>query len=166
VLVLGASGGVGHLAVQIARQAGASVVGVCSTRNADWVSSLGAKVVDYSKADLLAELRAMGPFDAIVDGVGSATYPRGACVAMLKTDGVLVQVVPRALDLPFLALPGRVHTVLGRATRERLGKLVDGVSAGWLEVRVAERIPLAEAERAHETSRSGRVVGKLVLTSE
>jgi len=166
VLVLGASGGVGHLTVQIAHHAGAAVVGVCSGRNAAWVTSLGATVVDYSKADVLAELRAMGQFDAIVDGVGSATYPRAACIAMLKADGVLVQVVPRAPDLPFLALPGRTHTVLGRATRERLGALVDGVSEGWLAVRIGERIPLAEAERAHDLSRAGRVVGKLVLTRE
>jgi NADPH2:quinone reductase len=165
VLVLGAAGGVGHLAVQLARNAGAKVLGVCSTRNVPLITSFGVTPLDYTQGDALTRARDDGPFDVIVDGVGSATYPRSACASLLKSDGVLVQVVPRASDLPFIALPGRTHTVLGRATRERLEKLLVAIVARRLTVTIEHALPLADAERAQQLSRAGRVVGKLVLVA-
>lgn len=70
VLVVGASGGVGHFAVQIAREMGAHVVGVCSGKNAALVKELGAhEVVDYTQADAYA---GQAPFDAILDCVGGS----------------------------------------------------------------------------------------------
>lgn len=165
VLVLGAAGGVGHLAVQLGVAAGATVVGVSSTRNVPLVVGYGATPIDYSLVAPLEEARAHGPFDVIVDGVGSSTYPRRKCLRLLGEGGVFVQVVPGAGDLPFLLLPGRTRTVLGRATRECLEKLLAEVEAGRVAPRIAELIPLAEAERAQALSRAGRVVGKLVLVA-
>jgi len=73
VLVVGASGGVGHVAVQIAAAAGASVVGVCSGRNVDFVTGCGAAaVVDYSQDDCIARIAALGPYDLVLDCVSSA----------------------------------------------------------------------------------------------
>lgn len=63
VLVLGASGGVGVLAVQLARSFGATVVGVCSSRNAALVARLGAEVIDYTACDPMEKARAMGPLN-------------------------------------------------------------------------------------------------------
>jgi NADPH:quinone reductase-like Zn-dependent oxidoreductase len=165
VLVLGAAGGVGHLAVQLAARAGAKVVGVCSTRNVAFVESLGGTALDYTKGDVGEAAKALGPFDIVLDAVGSDKYARAWCRRLLKEDGVHIHVVPRASDLPFLAFPGKTRTVLGRATRARLEGLLAAIAAGELRIAVAERIPLAEAERAHELSRGGKVVGKLVLVA-
>lgn len=165
VLVLGAAGGVGHLAIQLARGAGAQVVGVCSARTAALVEGWGATVVDYGRGDALDQARAHGPFDVVIDGIGSATYPRGRCAALVARGGALVKVVVRPGDLPFVVLPGPTRGILGRATRPRLEGLVAAVAAGTLRVHLDERLPLADAERAQQASRGGKVVGKLVLVA-
>lgn len=165
VLVLGASGGVGHLAVQLARNAGFFVAGVCSTRNAALVARLGAQVIDYSQGDVEAQAAKLGPFDLVLDAVGSASYPAALCKRLLKKGGTHVQVVPAAGDLPAIVLPGPTRTVLARPNRERLEKLVAALASGQLEVVVDQRIALGDAERAHQVSRGGKVVGKLVLTA-
>jgi NADPH:quinone reductase-like Zn-dependent oxidoreductase len=88
VLIVGASGGVGTLAVQLAVAAGASVVGVCSTRNVELVRSLGAsEVVDHTTGELDA---LSGPFDAIIDNVGSLPFTR--CKRLLVDGGRYVVV--------------------------------------------------------------------------
>lgn len=165
VLVLGASGGVGHLAVQLARNAGFFVAGVCSTRNAALVSRLGAQVIDYSQSDVASEAAKLGPFDLVLDAVGSASYPAALGKRLLKPGGTLVQVVPAPSDLPGILLPGPARTVLARPNRPRLQRLVEAIAAGQLEVVLAERLPLGEAERAHQLSRAGKVTGKLVLVA-
>lgn len=163
VLVLGASGGVGLFAVQIARSLGASVVGVCSTRNAPLVARLGAAVVDYTAGDPLAAAAASGPFDLVLNAVGSGVYPLGPSRALLTPDGVLGLVVVRGADAPSLVFSPRTRTLLGRVTRDHLDPLVAALARGDLEAVIADRLPLAEAERAHALSRGGKVVGKLLL---
>lgn len=163
-LVLGASGGVGHFAIQLARHHGLAV-GVCSARNAPLVERLGARPIDYGAGDPLEAAAAHGPYDVIVDAIGSAAYPVARCLRMLKPDGAHVLVMPQPRDYWRLAVPGRVKTVLGRPNRRNLAPLVELLAAGKLEVVIAERIPLDEAERAHRVSREGRVVGKLVLVA-
>ena len=71
VLILGASGGVGHVACQLARAMNAFVVGVCSSRNIDFVKEMGAnEVIDYTSDDLVARSQQSGPYDLILDCVG------------------------------------------------------------------------------------------------
>ncbi|GMV44575.1 MAG: NADPH:quinone reductase [Myxococcales bacterium] len=164
VLILGASGGVGLFAIQLARTAGAAVVGVCSARNVDLVRRLGALPIDYGAGDPLAAAREHGPYDVVVDAVGSAAYPVGRCRALLSKGGVHVLVMPQPRDYLQLAVR-RARTVLGRPTTASLAPLVEALAAGRLEVLVAERIPFDDAERAHQVSREGRVVGKLVLVA-
>ena len=164
-LVLGAAGGVGHFAVQLARICGAKAVGLCSTRNVALVERLGAVAIDYSKQDVAAVAAEHGPYDVIVDSVGTATYPMAMCLPLLKKGGIYVLVMPRPRDYLRVALPGPVKTVLGRPTRATLEPLVRELAAGRLEVVIAERIPMDQAERAHEISRGGKVVGKLVLVA-
>jgi NADPH:quinone reductase-like Zn-dependent oxidoreductase len=86
VLINGAAGGVGTFAVQIAKALGAIVTGVCSTRNVEMVSSLGAdRVIDYSREDFT---RADGRFDVIFDLVGN--HPLSAIQRALKERGTFV----------------------------------------------------------------------------
>lgn len=88
VLIVGASGGVGTFAVQIARALGAEVTGVCSTRHTDMVRALGADhVIDYTRVDFTDGSRR---YDLILQAAG--THSATACRRALTTDGTLVQI--------------------------------------------------------------------------
>lgn len=164
-LILGASGGVGQLAVQIAKNVcGAHVVAVCSARNASLVADLGADVVlDYGVGDALAQAKPHAPYQVVVDCVGS--YAGAGCRALLAKGGRHVIVSgdsPRAIA-QLLIPPFSSKAVLGRPDRRRLEPVVAALAAGRLRVTIAERFALADAEAAHRLSRTGRVVGKIVL---
>lgn len=162
VLVIGASGGVGHLAVQIARAAGAHVTGVCSQRNVALVASLGAhEVVDYTAPD---PYRGLAPFDLVLDCVGGSPFPwlarlgpRGRFVSCLPGPSVLLR---SALN-PLTAQ--RVRPVLLDPRAADLATLDALVAAGRLRVVIDSRFPMAEARKAWERSVSGRAVGKIVI---
>jgi NADPH:quinone reductase-like Zn-dependent oxidoreductase len=164
-LILGASGGVGQLAVQIAKHVqGAQVVAVCSERNAALVSGLGADVVlDYGKRDALEQARPHGPYRVVVDCVGSYSGP--GCRALLSSRGrhVIVSGDSIADVAQLLVPPFSSRAVLGQPDRKRLARVLDVVADGRVRVNIAGRFPLAEAEQAHQLSRTGRVTGKLVL---
>ena len=89
VLVLGASGGVGHIALQLARNHGASVFGVCSQRNAALVRRLGATPLchDAGNRDVLAQASAHGPFDVVLNAVDTLRYPVGRVAPLLAKGG-------------------------------------------------------------------------------
>jgi NADPH:quinone reductase-like Zn-dependent oxidoreductase len=164
VLVLGASGGVGLCAVQLARAMGATVVGVCSTPNVPRVEGLGAAVIDYTKGDALEAARAHGPFDLVFHAVGTATYPLPTCRSLLTPTGTVALVVVRpAGDALAIGFARGVHASLGRSTGALLAKLVAAVAKGDLKCFIEAKLPLAEAEEAHARSRRGKVVGKLLL---
>ena len=166
VLVLGASGGVGQFAVQIAKHVcGADrVAGVCSSKNAPLVRELGADVVyEYDRADPLEQAKADAPFDVIVDCAGS--YPGGKCRALLGRGGrhVLVAGDSPSAMVQVIVPPFRSRSILGRPDGARLRGLVEAVAQGKVTVKIAERLPLNDAEEAHKKSQTGRMTGKLVL---
>jgi NADPH:quinone reductase len=163
VLVLGASGGVGLVTLQLAHAMGAFVAGVCSKRNVALVEGHGATAIDYTKGDALEAARAHGPFDLIVHAVGTATYPLAPCRSLLSRRGVVALVVVRPADWPALLFRRSVRSVLGRPSRVTLAPLVAAMARGELETRIEKRLPLAQAEEAHAISRAGKVVGKLLL---
>jgi NADPH:quinone reductase-like Zn-dependent oxidoreductase len=162
VLVVGASGGVGHLAVQIARASGATVVGVCSARNAELVAGLGAhEVIDYNASD---PYRGQAPFDIVLDCVGGDPAP---WTPLLGPGGRYASCVPgpkvflRAALNPLSSRKVRAVLLKSRAADLRF---LDGlVEAGKLRVVVDSRFPLAELAKAWERSRSGRAVGKIIV---
>jgi len=164
-LILGASGGVGQLAVQIAKHVQhAGVVAVCSGKNAALVQGLGADVVlDYGKGDALGQAKPHGPYRAVVDCVGS--YSGAGCRALLTRTGrhVIVSGDSIGAVAQLLVPPFSSKAVLGQPGRERLAHVVGAVAAGRVRVNIARRFGLAEAEQAHQLSRTGRVSGKLVL---
>lgn len=163
VLVLGASGGVGLIAVQLARALHAKPVGVCSSRNRALVERLGAEVIAYDQGDALSNAKAQGPYELIINAVGTSAYPVDACVDLLTPTGRLGLVVVGLGDFSTLLLRRRVRSVLGRPTREHLEPLVSALASGDLEAVIDARLPLAQAAEAHERSRTGKVVGKLIL---
>ncbi len=163
VLVIGASGGVGHLAVQIARRLDARVVGVCSGRNADWVRELGAdRVVDYTRRDYTEE---DVDFDVVFDTVAVQSY--WSCQSLLAAGGTYVTTVPAlsfAAAFPLAPLFGhRVRSFLADPNPEDLARLGRWADEEELRPRIEREYPLEAASAAHERSESGRVRGKLVL---
>ena len=163
VLVLGAAGGVGLAALQIAKMLGAQAVGVCSSRNVAVVESEGAIAIDYTAGDPLEAAKAHGPYQLVLQLVGSDTYPLAKCRALLTPTGKVELVVIQPKDYWAIAFTGNVKTLLGAPNRARLEPLVDAMSKGRLNARIEATFPLADAEKAHERSRSGKVVGKLLL---
>lgn len=163
VLVLGASGGVGLVAVQVARVLGAESFGVCSAKNVPVVTRLGATAIDYGAGDALEQARARGPFELVLNAVGSATYPNDVCRSLLGPTGQLVLVVVTPGDYPSTVFSSRTRIVLGRPSRTNLEPLVAALAAGKLEALIEATYPLARAEEALARSQAGKVVGKLLL---
>jgi NADPH:quinone reductase-like Zn-dependent oxidoreductase len=163
VLVLGASGGVGQLAIQIAKHVAEAelVAGVCSSKNSEMVKALGADLIlEYDKGDPLATTER---FDLIVDCIGS--YDPSRIRGLLSPGGRHVMVAGESMkmSLQVIVPPFRSRAILGRPNGVRLKGIVAAVSEGKVKVQIAERLPLVEAELAHQKSQSGRMTGKLVL---
>jgi NADPH:quinone reductase-like Zn-dependent oxidoreductase len=162
VLIVGASGGVGHLGVQIARSTGATVTGVCSSKNAAMVLELGAhEVIDYSKPDAF---RDKGPWDVILDCVGG---PPSAWTDKLVPDGRFVSCLPggsvfaRAMLNPFTSR--RVRAVMLKSNAADLAVLDALFDKKALRVIIDSRFPLSKMNDAWTRSQSGRSAGKIVV---
>ena len=164
VLVNGASGAVGTAAVQLATQAGAHVTGVCSGRNRELVTSLGAdRVIDHTTEDFTA-----GPaaYDVIVDCVGNAPFERVR--HLLTPGGALLLVIT---DLPGLLLAplrsrrtGHLVTAdVGTLSPEDMAFLVDLAEAGAYRVVRDRTYDLADIAEAHRYVDTGRKRGNVVL---
>ncbi len=163
-LVLGGSGGGGRLARPGAPPPAAPRGGGCSTRNIDRVRALGADtVLDYTQGDPLAQARALAPFQVVLDCVGG--HAGAACRSLLGPGGRHVMIAAETVGetLNILVPPFSSKSVLGRPNAARLRSIVDAVARGDVTVNVCERMPLAEAERALELSKGGRLTGKIVL---
>ncbi len=168
VLVIGASGGVGHFAVQIARAEGAWVTGVCSGRNAEFARMLGChRVIDYERESFAT---GGARYDLVFDAIGRE--PPVRCRGVLAPGGSHVTTVPRrealrraAADLILGRLPGRLPTrlVLVRSSGRDLSALAGMVTAGRLSTRIEKVWPLDRVAEALAASRTGRTRGKLVL---
>ena len=160
VLVVGASGGVGHLGLQIAVAAGAQVTAVCSGRNVGLVRGLGAhEVIDYTQPDPYKD---QAPFDIILDCVGG---PPSRWTPLLTPQGRYASPMPavstllRALLNPLTHR--KVRPVMLKSNAADLRVLCGLVEAGRLRVVVGERYPLDALPQAWERSISGRAVGKI-----
>ena len=164
VLVNGASGAVGTAAVQLARQAGASVTAVCSDANRQLVTSLGAdRVIDHRTEDFTA-----GPagYDVIVDCVGNAPHERVA--HLLRPGGALLLVIadlPAILRAPIRSrrTGHRITTDAGKPTREDLAFLVDLAEAGSFRAVRDRTYDLADVVEAHRYVDTGHKRGNVVL---
>lgn len=158
VLVHAATGGVGHLAVQVARSRGARVIGTCSDRNADYLSSLGAERVAYGDG-LVERVRAVAPdgVDAVLDLVGGQAL--AVSPDLLRTPGRLVSVVEADT---VLALGGSY--VFVRPHAAQLAELARLADAGELAPHVQSTHPLDDVRVAVEEAMAG-VRGKVVLTT-
>ncbi|MFL5674944.1 MAG: NADP-dependent oxidoreductase [Chloroflexota bacterium] len=165
ILVIGATGGVGLFALQLAAQRGATVIASAKEGDeAELARALGAsETIDYATTDAAATVRERYPdgIDAVIDLVDRAdTFGR---VADLVRDGGRIATTLGAADVEGLAARG-VHAtnVAGNPTPEKLDSLIAAVAAGTLRVPIQKTFALDEAAAALEAFTAG-TLGKIVL---
>ena len=159
-LIAGASGGVGHLAVQFAKSAGARVIGTAATRNRDFVLGLGAdQFVDYTQEDVA---EAAGEVDVAFDTVGGGVT--ASLVPTLREGSVMVTIANAPPESEAAERGARAELLVSYNSPEYLTQIGELVASGQVRVDISETLPLEEIRRAHELSESGHVRGKIVLT--
>ncbi|MDX3569069.1 NADP-dependent oxidoreductase [Streptomyces sp. ID05-47C] len=161
VLIHAAAGGVGHVAVQLAKELGAYVIGTARAANHDLLSGLGAdELIDYTTTDFRTS---MAPVDAVLDLVGGSYGPRSLDV--LRPDGLLIgaSIDPGTDERQAAARGLRYAWVTAEPSGQLLKQITDRIEAGRLRVMVQRTYPLAEAVEAHRAIEAKRTTGKIVL---
>lgn len=164
VLIHAAAGGVGHLAVQIARARGAYVIGTASARNHDLVRGLGAdEMIDYQATDFAT---AVSDVDVVLDTVGG-DYPARS-LRTLRAGGRLISLLPFPAEVAEEAAARglRAQVMLVEHDHGGLSAIADLVTDGKLRPVIAATFPLSDAAKAHELGEKRHVAGKLVLTMD
>lgn len=158
-LIAGAAGGVGHLAVQFAKHAGARTIGTGSSRNRDFVLGLGAdEYVDYTQQDVAATV---SDVDVVFDTVGGETTQ--TLIPTLREGGVIVTIAGAPPEEAARKRGARAELLIMSPDPEQLAQIAELVAAGEVRVEIAQTLPLAEARQAHALSESGHTRGKIVL---
>ena len=160
-VIAGAAGGVGHFAVQLAKHAGARVIGTGSARNRDFVLGLGAdEYVDYTEQDVGEVVS--GVADVAFDAVGGDTTE--TLLPTLREGGILVTIAAAPPEEAASERGARAVLHVTSPSAEQLARVADLVASGDVRVEISEVLPLSEVKRAHELSESGHTRGKIVLT--
>ena len=176
VLIVGASGGVGTFAVQIAKAFGANVTGVCSTGNVEMVKSIGAdRVIDYTNEDFFT---GVDEYDVIVQTAGNYTLKQ--LRAALKSDGTLVQAgdssgVKAVFGMGFVF--GMLKTMaisrfskqkmppfLAKRSKEDLLALSHLIESGKVKPVIDRKYPMAQVADAVNYLEAGHARGKVIIT--
>lgn len=163
VLIHAAAGGVGHVAVQLAKTRGATVIGTTS-QHTNLLHALGAdQVIDYTATPFEDAVRdSVGAVDVVLDLVGGETQARSW--AVIKPGGILVSAVQPSSEEEAQAAGVRCHYVASSppigATLAEVAKLVD---SGKIRPVVSAVFPLADIRAAHELVESRHTAGKVVL---
>ena len=159
VLIHGATGGVGHLAVQLAKWTGAYVIGTAAERNHDFLRALGAdRIIDYDTERFEDVIE---PVDVVFDTVGGDVQARSW--KLLKPGGILVSIVSPPSEEIAAKHGVRQTFVSARADHEQLSQIADLADSEKLKAVVETILPLSDATRGQELSERGHVRGKVVL---
>jgi NADPH:quinone reductase-like Zn-dependent oxidoreductase len=157
ILIHGAGGAVGSIAVQLATLRGIRVVATASSADEAYVHELGAlRVIDY-KNERFEEL--VHGVDGVLDVIGGETQARSWPV--LRPGGVLVSTVGPVRPPPTNDVRGL--SIVMRPNRDQVEEIVHMLEDGSLIIRIAEVLPLEEARRAHEDAERHLVHGKIIL---
>jgi NADPH:quinone reductase-like Zn-dependent oxidoreductase len=160
VVVAGAAGGVGHLAVQFAKRAGARVIGTGSARNREFVLGLGAdEYIDYTEQDVA---QAVSGVDVAFDTVGGETTQ--SLLPGLREGGILVTIAGPPPEQEAKQRAVRAELLIMSPNSGQLRQIAELVAAGEVQLEISQTLPLADVRRAHELSESGHTRGKIILT--
>ncbi|MFI6166779.1 NADP-dependent oxidoreductase [Nocardia sp. NPDC051052] len=162
ILVHAAAGGVGHLAVQIAKHRGAYVIGTARTTNHEYLRELGIdEVIDYTAVDFADTV---GDIDVVLDLVGGDYGSRS--LRVLRPNGRYLDMQgPDAEPDPRVETDPRYERCYVEPSGVSLREITTMVDRGHLRVTIDQVLPLADLAKAHQLSESGRVRGKIVLTA-
>ncbi|GEC02607.1 NADPH:quinone reductase [Streptomyces spinoverrucosus] len=165
VLIHAAAGGVGHVAVQIAKARGAYVIGTASAGKHDFLREIGVdEPVDYRATDFA---EAVHDVDVVLDTIGGDYSVRS--LRVLRPGGIVVSILPIGSD-DFYAeaerLGVRAIRMLVDADQYGMRAIAGLIEDGSLRATIAGTFPLAEAAKAHELGDTGRTTGKLVLLAD
>lgn len=157
VAVSGAAGGVGSLAVQLAKRTGATVIGIAGPANHDWLAAHGVQPVAYGDG-LADRLRAAGTVDALIDTHGDGY------VKLAIELGVAPDRIDTVADFAAIGQYGvKGEGSAAGADVATLAELADLVAKGELDVPIAATFPLAEVRAAYTQLEQGHTRGKIVL---
>jgi NADPH:quinone reductase-like Zn-dependent oxidoreductase len=175
VLVIGASGGVGHMAVQMAKALGAGrVVAVCSGRNAEWVAQCGAdRVIDYTRESVLD---ADEKFDLVYDTVATtplrklrkimwpkAVYAPAGALGGSRLLGPIGPLIRSVATAPFISQ--RVKPVIATSSGEDLAAIAELIDAGKIKPRIEKLYAFEDFAQACLRLEGNHVGGKLVISA-
>ncbi|WP_329543686.1 NADP-dependent oxidoreductase [Streptomyces sp. NBC_01356] len=161
VLIHAAAGGVGHVAVQLAKELGAHVIGTARAANHDFLRDMGAdELIDYTATDFRT---AVTPVDTVLDLVGGSYGPRSLDV--LRPGGLLIgaSIDPGTDEQQAAARGLRYVWVTAEPSGEVLERITERIETGRLRVTVQRTYPLAEAAAAHRAIEEKRTTGKIIL---
>ncbi|WP_369192809.1 NADP-dependent oxidoreductase [Streptomyces djakartensis] len=165
VLIHAAAGGVGHVAVQIAKARGAYVIGTASAGKHDFLREIGVdEAVDYRETDFTEVVK---DADVVLDTIGGDNALRS--LRVLRPGGVLVSILPGGSDELYEEagrLGVRALRMLVDADRAGMEAIADLLRTGRLRATIAGTFPLSAAAEAHEHGDTGRTTGKLVLVND
>lgn len=161
VLIQAASGGVGHLGVQLAKALGGYIIGTASGRNKAFVESLGAdEFIDYTKTKVED---AVTDADLVFDTAGADTIFASAKV--LKPHGRLISIAYGAMEKVLAERPDiRAERILVHTSGDDLRTINQFIDNGKLKISVADVLPADQIGDAHQRLESRRTTGKIVLT--
>ncbi|MBN6040433.1 NADP-dependent oxidoreductase [Amycolatopsis sp. 195334CR] len=163
VLIHAAAGGVGHLAVQIAKARGAHVIGTASAGKHDLLRELGAdEVIDYRTTDFT---QVAGDVDVVLDPLAGDVLTRSLDV--LRKGGTLISILPRDVGAAAEAKAAergvRLEVLLVEADHAGMRAIAALAEEGRLRAHLDATYPLAEAAKAHAHGETDRTTGKIVL---
>lgn len=164
VMILGAAGGVGHFALQIARHYGAIVTAVCSSRHGDMMNELNPDfLIDYTKQDYKKLEKA---YDVIFDAAGAETFL--SCKQILRPGGVYITSLPRLKVLVHKVISlftrgKRVRTLLMKSLGSDLEVLLDLSTKGVVKPWVDSVYPLERLSDAHTRAEEYSLQGKILI---
>lgn len=163
ILINGAGGGVGGFAVQLAKQAGATVVATASPRSAAQVRAEGAdQIIDYTGTDVAAAVTE--PVDAVLNLVRADESAMAALVALIRPGGILVSTASPAPEDTERKV--RTMNMYVRSDATQLAEIVRRIDAGEVTVNVTARYPLAALSEVYDRAAAGQIHGKVVITVE
>ncbi len=164
VLINGASGGVGHMAMQIAKLMGAKVIAVSSTNSRDFVNDFEPdQFIDYTKENVLDINEKV---DVFFDVAGNYSFPK--CIKLLKKGGVYINTLPRPKILihkiiQLFTRRKKVKTLLMKHNSDDLKIISDWIREGKLKVSIDEVFSLRNIVAAHDYAQKGHNKGKNVI---
>lgn len=173
----GGSGGVGVIGIQVAKILGAHITVTCSTRNAELCRSLGADdVVDYTKGDVIAALKAGNKFDLVVDGVGNDHALYRNCDTYMNPGAKYVYIAfsPGLRDISFMFTAAWIPSFLGgQKTKivflfadlkvDDMRQVINWMADGKLKASIDSRFPMEKVPDAFRKLKTGRARGKIVI---